>query len=152
MKTSMLEIVRAQRDPHKSFRLASEFTKSLEQDPEYGPKHPQTLSCSDILAGIYHSLGKYTDAEEIRWRALVGREETLGIDHLVTLTCMHNLASTLRCLDKLAEAEALSQRVFEMREKLLGFWHPETTTTANNLALLLSDQAKYEQRNFSDVR
>ncbi|KFA68627.1 hypothetical protein S40285_09472, partial [Stachybotrys chlorohalonatus IBT 40285] len=90
-------------------------------------------------------LGKYAEAEQMRWQTLKLSEKVLGQEHPDTLTSMSNLANTLRNQGKYAEAEQMHRQTLKLREKVLGQEHPDTLTSMSNLANTLRNQGKYAE-------
>ena len=89
--------------------------------------------------------GNYSVAQQLAVKALVAREEVLGIHHLDTLASMDNLALVLHAQGKHEEAEKLNRQALEGRKEELGEHHPSTLMSLGNLALMLQDQGKYEE-------
>ena len=58
-----------------------------------GPEHPDTLFSVNNLGFLYHTQGRYSDAEQLFKRALVARERVLGPEHPDTLFSVNNLAA-----------------------------------------------------------
>ena len=56
-----------------------------------GPEHPDTASCLDSLAQLYHHLGDYAKAEPLYQRALGIFDKTLGLNHPRTAISLSNL-------------------------------------------------------------
>ena len=59
-----------------------------------GVEHPDTLRAMENLAIIYHSLGKYTEAEKLWISVLDTRNRILGVEHPDTINTMSHLAAT----------------------------------------------------------
>ena len=57
----------------------SERWRSSEQ--VLGPEHPDTALSLNNLAELYHTQGKYAEAEPLSKRALVIYEQALGPEH-----------------------------------------------------------------------
>jgi hypothetical protein len=53
--------------------------------------HPDVASSLNNLAGLYHSQGKYSEAEPLYVDALAMSERTLGTNHPNTITVWDNL-------------------------------------------------------------
>ncbi|OBT66186.1 hypothetical protein VE03_05134 [Pseudogymnoascus sp. 23342-1-I1] len=85
--------------------------------------------------------GEYAAAEKIGRTAVVGREDSLGIEHPDTLTSVSQLGSVLERQGKYEEAEAMHRRALEGNEKVLGVEHPDTLTSVSQLGLVLERQA-----------
>ena len=72
-----------------------------------GKEHPDTLASVNNLAGVYHSQGRYAEAEPLYQRALQGCESVLGQAHPGTLSTRLNLAANF--LSRHQAAQSLEQ-------------------------------------------
>ncbi|HEY1939568.1 MAG TPA: tetratricopeptide repeat protein [Candidatus Angelobacter sp.] len=61
------------------------------RDKALGPEHPDTATCLNNLAVLYHEQGKYYEAEPLFRRALAIWEEARGPDHPNTVQVRNNL-------------------------------------------------------------
>lgn len=77
------------------------------QEQELGPNHPNTATSLNNLALLYHTQGKYTQAEPLYQRALAICEHELGPNHPDTATSLNNLAALYRNQGKYTQAEPL---------------------------------------------
>lgn len=73
------------------------------REKSLGPDHSDTTRSRNNLGVMYHSEGKYEQAEQLLQRALNISEQTLGLEHLDTLnfvliwrSSMPNRASSSR--------------------------------------------------------
>ncbi|KAK0822949.1 hypothetical protein LTR73_008914 [Friedmanniomyces endolithicus] len=87
--------------------------------------------------------GKYEAAEEMKRRALEGKEKVLRKEHRDTLTSVSNLALVLQDQGKYEAAEEMNRRALEGREKVLGKEHRDTLTSVYRLAYLLHQKADF---------
>ena len=89
----------------------------MEQSPELGPKHPQTLETRYGLADVLYFQKRYADAENEHRAVERLREAVLGANHEKTL---HSRASAARAIAKqegrLAEAIAEFKAVIAAQE------------------------------------
>ena len=97
------------------------------------------------LAGLYYSIGRYSDAEPLYERSLHIRETQLGADHPSTATSLNNLAELYRSMGRYSEAEPLYVRSLHIRETQLGADHPDTASSLNNLAALYYSMGRYSE-------
>jgi tetratricopeptide (TPR) repeat protein len=75
-----------------------------------GPDHPDVASSLNNLAALYHTQGRYAEAESPCQRALGIREKALGPDHPDVGPVLENYAVLLRKLDRVTEAESMDMR------------------------------------------
>ena len=112
-----------------------------------GKKHPPSRRSLNMnnLAVLYHSQGKYDEAESLYQQNLKMRRKLLGDDHLDVVTSLNNLAKLYNSQGRYDEAEHLYQQALETRRKLLGDDHPDVATSLNNLAKLYNSQGRYDE-------
>jgi tetratricopeptide (TPR) repeat protein len=108
-------------------------------EQQLGAQHPDTALSLNNLAALYHSQGKYTEAEPLFKQALAIREQRLGPQHPDTAQSLNNLAGLYQAQGKYAEAEPLYRRALEISEQQLGVQHPNTITVRKNYATLLRE-------------
>ncbi|KAK0257669.1 hypothetical protein LTR91_010594 [Friedmanniomyces endolithicus] len=141
-----------------TMRLLAEFVSSTEQyqteyelrafeEAERARRKEQDevgwlCSLSD-LAAMLQNQGKYEAAEEMKRRALEGKEKVLRKEHRDTLTSVSNLALVLQDQGKYEAAEEMNRRALEGREKVLGKEHRDTLTSVYRLAYLLHQKADF---------
>src|SRR5260370_15520415 len=94
--------------------------------------HLHTATSLNNLAGLYHTQGKYEQAEPLFQRALKIDKQVYGKDHPDIASDLNNLAGLYHDQGKYEQAEPLYQRALAIREKLLGADHPHTTTSHKN--------------------
>ncbi len=97
------------------------------------------------LAALYHSQGKYNEAEPLYRRSLSIVEKQLGENHPDVANSLNNLAVLYQNQGKYNEAEPLLLRSLSILEKQLGENHPNVATSLNNLAGLYKSQGKYNE-------
>ncbi len=110
-----------------------------------GDNHPLTATSLDNLAGLYHSQGRYSEAEPFYQEALAITKEQLGDNHPDTTVSLNNLALLYKSQGRYTEAEPLYQEALAIRREQLGDNHPSTATSLNNLAGLYYSQARYTE-------
>ena len=98
--------------------------------------HPHTATSLNNLAGLYSSMGRYSEAEPLYVRSLSIIEQQLGADHPDTATSLNNLAHLYSSMGRYSEAEPLYVRSLSISEQQLGADHPDTASSLNNLAAL----------------
>ena len=69
------------------------------------------------LAELYHSQGKYAEAEPLQKRALVIWEKALGPEHPRVATSLENYAALLRETGRSGEATMMELRAKAIRAK-----------------------------------
>jgi len=97
------------------------------------------------LASLYHSQGRYSEAEPLHLRVIEARDRTLGPEHPDTLVSVGNLAALYDSQGRYSEAEPLYLRALEVGERTLGPEHPDTLVSVNNLGMLYDDQGRYRE-------
>ena len=122
------------------------YLRALEGlEEKLGPKHLDTLSTAQNLAGVYRDQGRYEEAEKLNQRTLEGYEEKLEPKHPNTLRIAQNLAVVYRDQGRYEEAEQLYQRTLEEYEEKLGPKDPDTLRTVQNLAVVHRHQGRYKE-------
>jgi hypothetical protein len=85
------------------------------------------------LATIYHTQGRWKEAEELQLKQLEISQRVLGDEHPDTLISMNNLAFTFKEQDRVEEAMALLEDCTRMGRRVLGPDHPDTTSSQHAL-------------------
>ncbi|HIK42106.1 tetratricopeptide repeat protein, partial [Thermoleptolyngbya sp. M55_K2018_002] len=78
------------------------------------------------LAGLYQSMGRYSEVEPLYGRSLAIREAQLGKDHPDTATSLNNLAGLYQSMGRYSEAEPLYLRALSIVVSQLGQDHPSS--------------------------
>lgn len=81
--------------------------------------------------------GSYKTAQTIAIKALIARENVLGLDDNQTLTSVIILALVLQYHGKYDKAEKLNRRALKGREKVLRPKHSHTLTSVSYLRSVL---------------
>ena len=116
-------------------QLALGLTDSVTQACDaLGPRHPDTLTSRNSLAGSYRASGRLDEAIALFEQTLEDSTHTLGPHHPDTLTTRNSLASAYQDAGRLDEAITLYERNFEDCIRILGPDHPHTLTSRDNLA------------------
>jgi tetratricopeptide (TPR) repeat protein len=110
---------------------------ALEKAEQFGPEDPRLAASLNNLAFLYHTQGRYAEAEPLYRRALTVKEKTLGTDHPTVASSLNNLANLYNAQGKYADAEPLYQMALVIVEKVLGPHHPNVATAMENYAALL---------------
>jgi tetratricopeptide (TPR) repeat protein len=84
---------------------------TLRPDGQLNPDHPDVALSLNNLALVYHTQGRYAEAEPLFKQALMIGEKTLGLDHPTFVTFLNNYEGLLRQTSRQAEAEQLITRV-----------------------------------------
>jgi tetratricopeptide (TPR) repeat protein len=103
-----------------------------------GADHPAVATCLNNLANLYHSQGRYAEAEPLYGRSLAIWEQQLGADHPAVATSLNNLAGLYRTQGRYAEAEPLYCRALAILFNRLGEDHPNTQTGCQNFYSFLA--------------
>lgn len=112
---------------------------------ELGERHPDTLRCQSLLAGLHLSRSRYSQAEALSRKTLQVQDAVLVKEHPDTLATMSRLSVALAQQDKLAEAEALQSQTLEIQRRVLGAEHVDTLRSEVHLGTILLDQDRNEQ-------
>ena len=91
-----------------------------------GADHPDTATCLNKLAGLYHSQGRYFEAEPLYTDALSIHRRVLGADHPDTASSLNNLAGLYRAQGWVAEAATMLKEAVEIMVRVLGAENPKT--------------------------
>ena len=95
------------------------------------------------LALLYHSQGRYNDAEPLYLQSLDIRKRQLGNDHLDVASSLNNLAGLYFSQGRYNDAEPLYLESLDIRKRQLGDDHPDVATSLNNLAGLYESQGRF---------
>ncbi len=88
------------------------------------------------LAYYLRERARYPESETFYNRALMIREQVLGLDHLDTAQSYYNLGRLYFDQGKHDQAAEHYRRSLEVRERVLGPGHPDVARCLNSLALL----------------
>src|SRR5258708_1212199 len=94
-----------------------------------GADHPDTAQSLNNLAGLYHTQGKYEQAEPLFQRALKIHKQVYGKDHPDIASNLNNLAGLYDDHGKYDQAQPLSQRALPILEHILQPNHPPPPPT-----------------------
>lgn len=100
---------------------------------------------SEIVSGVFWSLGEYPEALKRAKRALVLREQTLGTDHLKVAETLMRIADYQTYQAESREAEQLYRRALQIRKEALGEDDPATADTMQALSRVLTHFQRYEE-------
>ena len=90
---------------------------ALEAAENFGPDDQRLATNINNLAGLYHALGKYAQAEPLYQRSLAIREKALGSEHPSVATSLENYGDLLRKMGRDEEAEKMEARAKAIRAK-----------------------------------
>lgn len=113
------------------------YRAALDEVTSAGSDDPRVAPTLNALAVLYHTQGKYAQAETFYQRVLKLLEHTLGADQPALATTMNNLAVVRESQGKLDDAEPLYQRALSLLERIFGPEHPNLAATLDNYADLL---------------
>ena len=108
-----------------------------------GPDDARTLSCGRSLAKLYHSAGRWDDAEALFVELAESRRRLHGPDHPDTLRAINDLAYFYKACDRFDDAEPLFVEAVEGLREVLGDEHRETLIAAGFLAGVWLEQGRY---------
>jgi tetratricopeptide (TPR) repeat protein len=98
-----------------------------------------------LLAGLYDSLGRYSEAELSYQRTLEIDQRFYGEEHPEVATDLNNLAYLYILQGYYLEAEPLLLRSLSIREQQLGADHPDVASSLCNLADLYTLQGRHSE-------
>jgi hypothetical protein len=104
---------------------------------------PEMATSIDHLAGLYHSQGRYSEAEAIYLQSLNIMEQQLGAEHPNVATILNNLSALYDVQGHYNEATALSLRSLNILERQLGANHPSVANSLNNLAVIYANKGQF---------
>lgn len=106
---------------------------------------PISLYAGEVLAGCYHDLGKYSEAETLFLRVLDKASQSLGDSHEKTLQIRSGFASLLTSMGRFAEAERELQQVQRLQEAAGNVSNRESLIVGSNLAMLLAELGRLDE-------
>jgi len=132
-------------DYQKEQELAIEYlSKAVELQQKLGLEKELASSLNN-LAQLYHSQGRYSEAESLYRQALALKRKLLGQEHPDVATSLNNLAGLYESQGRYSEAEPLHSQALALRRKLLGEEHLDVASSLNNLGLFYNSQGKYSE-------
>jgi tetratricopeptide (TPR) repeat protein len=96
------------------------------------------------LAGLYYTLGRYTEAEALLSQALEIDQKCYGPEHPNIARDLNNLAALSKSTNRLSEAESLMRRSAVILLKFahsIGYLHPQLRATLRDYYVLLTELA-----------
>jgi serine/threonine-protein kinase len=109
----------------------------------HGPKHPDTLRATNLLATLLDQTGHSTEAEPLIRRNQADARRFLGLDNPVTLDASERLGAILWHLGKLDEAETVLRKNVADRRRALKPEHPDTLQSVYLLSRVLRARAQF---------
>lgn len=132
---------------HRCWAQCETFHPHIQSLTKWDDEHTvgnSELRQANMRIGQYlKSCGRYSEAETLFKRALMGTESLLGPEQPDTLTIVQNIASVNWRQGRYNEAEILCKRVLTGREKALGTKHPSTLETMHTYATVYRLQGRY---------
>jgi CHAT domain-containing protein/Tfp pilus assembly protein PilF len=122
--------------------LLSEVRGSLQT---LGENHPNVVLSLHSLAALYHTQGRYSEAEPLLQQALKIGQAALGENHPNVVLNLNNLAVLYQDQGRHSEAESLYQQALKIGQTTLGENHPNVAFSLNNLAVLYQEQGRYSE-------
>jgi serine/threonine protein kinase len=120
-------------------KASKQIDTGLSKDPELQAQMMHTM------AGVYDSLGLYSQAQPLFAKAIAIRRRVLGPQNPDTLTSMSSLGRTLMRVGRYDEAEKLDRETMDARRHVLGPEHPSTLMSMTNLATILELEGRYAE-------
>ena len=110
-----------------------------------GPRNPETLRTTSLLAESMGDEGHYAEEEKLARATADMQRKVLGPDHPDTLKSIDTLASALDNEGRYPETEKLVRETFDARQRVLGPEHPDTLRSMNHLAATLMQEGHYAE-------
>ncbi len=129
-----------------------QFSAALIEAEQFGPEDIRFGGTLNALGFIYHTQGKYAEAEPLLKRALAIAEKARGPDHPDVATSLNNLAALYHAQGRYAEAEPLYKRSLAVLEKVLRPEHPRLAGALENYATLLRETGRSAEAEELEVR
>jgi tetratricopeptide (TPR) repeat protein len=130
----------------EDYERAAEILENLilnNNNEEYGPGHPSTISLKYSLSATLLWMGEFDKAEEYARQAAYSAGARYGLQHPLALQAKQVLASAYRLNGQLSRAERLQSRIVERRLEQLGPQHPTTLQAKSELAEIFRAQGIY---------
>ena len=105
-----------------------------------GDNYPNVTENLNNLAKLYHSQGRYEEAEPLLIQALELSQRLLGENHPSVAISLNNLAELYSSQGRYEEAEPLYLQALAIAEQALGENHPNTVKSRENLQRLRQQQ------------
>ena len=102
-----------------------------------------TANTVQRLALVYHSQGKYAEAETLVSKSLEVHRRLLGPEHPSTLVSMNYQAYVYGAEGKYSQAEAHFRQTLQTSQRVLGPENPVTLSLLTDLAAMYQRQGKY---------
>ncbi|NHE58980.1 CHAT domain-containing protein [Cyclobacterium plantarum] len=112
---------------------------------QLGEDHPYYSGSLKNLAGLYHKIGRYVEAEPLYLQAVEIDKRQLGEDHPDYATLLGIMAALYRDMTRYVEAETLYLKATEIIKLKLGEDHLFYFTSLNGLAGLYQLMGRYAQ-------
>jgi tetratricopeptide (TPR) repeat protein len=120
---------------HRQYAEAERlFAAAALKAERFGREDPRVALSLSNLAQLFHSQGRYVDAEPLYHRALTIYEKAHGSEHADVAATLNNLGVLHRMHGQFADAEPLLQRALTIKEKVLGRRHPDVGSTIRRVA------------------
>ena len=107
-----------------------------------GREDSELVHCITSLGMMFHSLGKYEQAEHYTREAMALCKEIVGEDHPIMATQLNNLAAILKAQGKTDDTIPLYERSLALAKKTMGEHHPDICFALTNLGLAHIDAGR----------
>lgn len=118
---------------------------ALAEAKTFDRRDPRLALTLESLAGLYHTLERYEQAEMFSRDALESLVAIYGPMHIKVANCMNTLAGILYSQGRLKEAEPYCIKLLYIYEGAYGPDHSDVGMAVNNLAMMYHTQGKYKQ-------
>jgi len=108
----------------------------------FGDTHETTLAAREAIAGCWHDLHRYADAEEA-YRQIIRERSGISATDRATLTARGNLATLLSDMARYDESEAILRELVQQWNMHVGSL--EAITVSANLARVVAEQGRLDE-------
>jgi tetratricopeptide (TPR) repeat protein len=127
----------------RSLAIRQKAMGPIQPGMAFGPASHDFAVTFNNLAGLYHTRGRYTEAEQAFKVVASLLEMVLGPSHSDVATALNNIAEVLRAQGRHGDAEPVFKRALSIWEGALGPAHPLVAVALDNLGLVHQAQRSY---------
>jgi len=121
------------------------YLAALDQARAFGENDPRLAAAMNNLGSVYHSQGKYAEAEDLFRRSLALMDHAAAPDWPAVAIALSNLAEVERARGRSREAATLLERALEMHKLSPPAEDRGLGTNLLNLGQIYLEQARYGQ-------
>lgn len=129
----------------RAIKLRKGLLRDIESNPNYGPKHPVSISIKIGLVEVLFELARLKTANRHIKDALRDSKAIFGIRYPITIRCMQVYATICLARGQWNTASRLHHRITSMTKKSFGEAHPRTLRAYSELARTYAEQENWEQ-------